>query len=171
MDTLTGGLGPKEILALLITNIMAFLILLWILRRYAWGPLLMMIDARRDKIRSDYASAAKELEDAEKLRDQFDAKMADIKNIERERVQEAVKRGEGIAARLEDDARGKAGDFLSKAESELGREVTAARLDLRATTVDMAILAAEKVIQEKLDDKKHRRMIEDFIGELGEARG
>ena len=49
METLTGGLQPRDMSALLLTNILAFLILLWILKRFAWGPLLRMIDARRDK--------------------------------------------------------------------------------------------------------------------------
>jgi len=129
-----------------------------------------MLDARREKIKSDFDAAAKELEDAQKLRAQFDAKMAEIRNIEREKIQEAVKRGEAIASTLEEKAREKSGQFLAKAESEIEREVRAARLDLRKQTVDMAILAAEKIIKEKLDDQKHRQLIEEFITRLGETR-
>ena len=95
---------------------------------------------------------------------------AEIRNIEREKIQEAVKRGEAIASTLEEKAREKSGQFLAKAESEIEREVRAARLDLRKQTVDMAILAAEKIIKEKLDDQKHRQLIEEFITRLGETR-
>lgn len=170
MEALTQGLGRSEIIALLITNIVAFIIFFLVLKRFAWGPLLSMLDQRRDKVQGDYEAAEQELQKAEDLRGEFDVKMGQIKDIERERVQEAVKRGEAIANSLEKDAREKAGDFLSKAEGDLDREVATARLQLRKQTVDMAIAAAEKVIKEKLDDAKHRKMIEDFIQQLGDIR-
>lgn len=170
MDALTQGLQGKDIIALLATNVVAFLIFFFILRKYAWGPLLAMLDARRDKIQSDFDAAETELQNAESLRAEFDAKMAEIKEIQRVKVQEAVKTGEGIAADLEKNARDKAAQFTDKAEADLDREVRAARLDLRANTVDMAIQAAEMVVQEKLDDAKHRQMVEEFITRLGENR-
>ncbi len=170
MEVLTQGLQRGDIIALLLTNIVAFLIFFWVLRKYAWGPLLAMLDTRREKISSDFAAAEKELSDAEALRASFDAKIAEIKSLEREKMQEAVKRGEAIAGELEANARDKAGQFLEKAEGELEREVRTARLQLREKTVDMAIAAAEKIIQEKLDDPKHRQLVEDFITRLGESR-
>ena len=170
MDALTQGLQRSDIIALLLTNIFAFLLFVFLLKKYAWGPLLAMLDARRERIKSDFDEAAKELDDAKKLRAQFDAKMSEIKGIEREKVQEAVKRGEAIAVTLEQNAREKTGEYLSKAEGEIERDVRAARLDLRKQTVDMAIMAAEKIIKEKLDDQKHRQMVEEFITRLGETR-
>lgn len=170
MEVLTQGLQRGDIIALLLTNIVAFLIFFWVLRKYAWGPLLAMLDTRREKISSDFAAAEKELKDAEALRASFDAKIAEIKSLEREKMQEAVKQGEAIAGELEASARDKAGQFLEKAESELEREVRTARLELRKKTVDMAIAAAEKIIQERLDDQKHRQLVEEFITRLGDSR-
>lgn len=170
METLTQGLQPRDMIALLLTNIVAFLILLAILKRFAWGPLLRMIDARREKIRSDYAAAQGKLDEAENLRGDFEDKLSNIKVIERERTQEAVKRGEEIASKLEAEAKGKAGDFLTRAEAELDRDVASARLALREQVVSMSIAAAEKLIKEKLDDAKHRQLVEDFIQELGDIR-
>jgi F-type H+-transporting ATPase subunit b len=171
MEALTQGLGPADIIKLLATNILAFLIFLWVLRKYAWGPLMSLLDSRRDKIQADYDGAANKLGEAEQLHRDYEAKLAEIKSLERERVQEAVKRGEEIAQRLESDARNKAGDFLTKAEGELGREVNAARLELRGQVVDMALYAAEKLVKEKLDDQKHRELVEGFIQDLGDVRG
>ncbi len=171
MEALTQGLGPADIIKLLATNILAFLLFLWVLRKYAWGPLMSLLDSRRDKIQADYDSAADKLGEAEQLHRDYEAKLAEIKSLERERVQEAVKRGEEIAQRLESDARAKAGDFLTKAEGDLAREVTAARLELRSQVVDMALAAAEKLVKEKLDDRKHRELVESFIQDLGDVRG
>jgi len=170
MEALTQGLQGKDIIALLATNIVAFLIFFFVLKKYAWGPLLAMLDARRDKIQADFDAADTELKSAEALRAEFDAKMVEIKEIQREKVQEGVKMGEGIAADLEKNARVKVAQYTEKAEADLDREVRAARMDLRETTVDMAIHAAEMVVKEKLDDQKHRQLIEDFITRLGESR-
>lgn len=170
MEALTQGLQGKDIIALLATNIVAFLIFFWVLKKYAWGPLLAMLDARRDKIQADFDAAEAELQSAETLRAEFDAKMAEIKEIQREKVQEAVKMGEGIAANLEQKARDEASQYTEKAEADLEHEVRAARMDLRKSTVDMAIQAAEMVVKESLDDQKHRQLVEDFITRLGESR-
>lgn len=171
MEALTQGLGPADIIKLLVTNILAFLIFLWVLRRFAWGPLMSMLDSRREKIQADYDSASEKLGEAEQLHRDYEAKLAEIKSLERERVQEAVKRGEQIAHRLEDDARQKAGDFLTKAEGDLAREVNAAQLELRGQVVDMALAAAEKLVKQKLDDQQHRQLVESFIQDLGDVRG
>lgn len=170
MEALTQGLGRQDIIQLLFTNIVAFLIFLFLLRRFAWGPLMSLLDARRDKIKADYAAAAGKLGEAEQLRADYDAKLAEIKALERERLQEAVKRGEEIAGRLQEEAKARAGDFLGRAEAELDREVGAARLELRAQVVTLALGAAEKLLKEKLDDAKHRQLVENFIQELGDVR-
>ena len=170
MEVLTKGLELNDIIKILITNTIAFVILVLLLKKYAWGPILSVLDQRKEKIKSDYDAAAGKLGEAEKLRQDYDAKLAEIKALERERLQEAVKRGEEIANRLEQEARSKAGDFLTKAEAELEREVGAARLELREQVVTMALAAAEKVVKENLDDAKHRKLVEDFIQQLGDVR-
>ncbi len=171
MEVLTKGLELVDIGKILVTNVIAFLILVWVLAKYAWGPMMSVLDQRRDKIKSEYDAAADKLGEAEQLRQDYDSKLAEIKALERERVQEAVKRGEEIAARIEQDARDKAGDFMTRAEAELDREVGAARLELREQVVSMALAAAEKVVNEKLDDAKHRELVEGFIQDLGDVRG
>ena len=143
-------------------------IVVLILRRFAWGPILDMLDARREKIRSDYDEADKALSDAEALKGDFQAQIADIKTIEREKVQEAVKRGEGIADGIVTDARQQADTTRTKTLADLEIEAEKAQISLRDTVVDMAIGAAEKVIGESLDDQKHRRLIQEYIDELGE---
>lgn len=170
MDALTNGLMPEDILKLLFTNILAFLLFVWVLRKYAWGPLMSMLDERKTKIQNDFHTAEGKVAEAEQLRADFEARLAEIKGLEREKLQEATKRGEEIAARLETEAREKAGNILGKGESELLREVASARSELRAEVVTMAIAAAEMLIKDRLDDQKHRQLVEDFIQDLGNIR-
>jgi F-type H+-transporting ATPase subunit b len=155
-------------LAQVLTNIIGFLLVVWVLRRFAWGPILDLLDARREKIRSDFADAERALSEAEDLKGEFNAKLSDIKVIEREKVQEAVKRGEGIAEGIVGEARRQADGLRDKAQTDIALEAEKAQLALRDSVVQMAILASEKVIGERLDDDKHRRLIREFIDNLGE---
>ena len=171
MEALTNGLQPADILRLLVTNIVAFVVFVWLLRKWAWGPLIAMLDERKAKIHGDFAHAEGKVAEAEQLRSDFEAKLAEIKSLERDKLQEATKRGEDLAARLEAEAKDKANNILGKGESELQREVASARSELRAQVVTMAIGAAEMLIKDRLDEAKHRQLVEDYIQTLGDVRG
>lgn len=147
----------------LLTTAVGFILFVWVLAKFAWGPILNLLDARRQKIEGDYAAAEKNLADAEQLKGEFASKLADIKSIERERVQEAVKRGEGIADGIVHKARAEAEAAVAKAEQDIDLEAHKAQLELRDSVVAMAIGAAEKVIGTKLDDAMHRKLIVEYI--------
>jgi len=157
-------------LAQILTTIAGFVIVVLILRKTAWGPILDFLDARREKIRKDYADAEHALSDAESLKGEFEHKLADIRVIERERVQEAVKRGEGVADGIVAEARAKAEATFEKAKADIEIEAEKAQIHLRADVVDMTILCAEKLIGERLDDDKHRALIRQYIESLGQVR-
>ncbi len=150
------------------TNIIGFTIVVLVLRKFAWGPMLDMLDARRDKISTDYAEAETARTDAEKIRTDLETQLAEIKSLERERVQEAVKKGEEIATRVQDEAKAKAAATLEKAEHDIGVESQKAQMQLRDQVVDLAIKSSEKLIRTKLDDETHRKLIMDYIDDLGE---
>lgn len=157
-------------IAQVLTTIIGFLLVVWILAKFAWGPILNLLDARREKIRKDFADAEKALGEAERLKGDFELKLGDIKVIERERVQEAVKRGESMAESIVGEARGKAQATVAKAEADIALEAQKAQLELRAKVVEMTVAATEKIIGDRLDDEKHRRLIREYIDSLGEAR-
>jgi F-type H+-transporting ATPase subunit b len=152
----------------LLTTAIGFLLLVWILKKYAWGPILDLLDARREKIKKDFAEAERALGEAEQMKGDFQAKLGDIKVIEREKVQEAVKRGEAVAEGIVSEARNQADTLRHKAEQDIDIEAGKAQIALRDSVVALAIGAAEKVIGERLDDAKHRQLIQEYIDNLGE---
>ena len=152
--------------AQLLTTVLGFLLLVWIMRKYAWGPIIDLIDQRKDKIESDYAAAERELGSAEQLKADFETKLSEIKVIERERVQEAVKKGEQLADGIVTKARTEVDQTKAKSLQDLELETRKAQKQLRDDVVELAIGAAEKLIDERLDDAKHRQLIERYIDEL-----
>jgi len=151
-----------------LTNIAGFVIVVWILAKFAWGPILDVLDARRDKISTDFAEAEQARGDAEKLRGDFELKISEIKVIEREMVQGAVVRGEDIVNRIKGEAQDKAESALEKAKQDIEVETQKAQLSLRDDVVELALGSAEKLINQKLDDETHRRLIREYIDNLGE---
>ena len=151
----------------LLTTALGFLFFVWILGKFAWGPILDLLDERRGKIDGDYTAAEKNLAESETLKSEFELKLADIKVIQREMVQEAVKRGEDIADGIEKKARSGADETRDKAAQDIELAAQKAQIELRDDVVAMAIGAAEKVIDERLDDNLHRKLITDYIDGLG----
>jgi len=150
----------------LLTTVVGFLLLVWIMRKFAWGPILDLLDQRREKIDSDYKAAERELGSAESLKADFETKLSEIKVIERERVQEAVKKGELLADGIVTKARAEVDQSKAKSLADLEMEARKAQKQLRDDVVDLAIGAAEKLIGERLDDDKHRQLIQRYIDEL-----
>jgi len=147
----------------LLTTALGFIFFVWILGKFAWGPILDLLDERRGKIDADYTAAEENLAEAERLRGEFELKLTDIKAIEREKVQEAVKRGEDIADGIQNKARASADETRLKAAQDIDLDAQKAQIQLRDDVVAMALGAAEKVIGERLDDDLHRKLITEYI--------
>ena len=151
----------------LLTTALGFVFFVMILGKFAWGPILNVLDERRSKVEGDYAAAEKNLAETEQLKGEFESKLADIKAIEREKVQEAVKRGEVLAESIVAKAHAGAEDTRRKAEQDIELESQKAQIELRDSVVKMALGAAEKVIGERLDDDLHRKLIKEYIDSIG----
>ncbi len=150
----------------ILTHIVGFVIALWILKKYAWKPLLNMIDERRELIQSDFDKAKEELEGAEKLRADYEAQMREAETEARARIQDAIREGRGVAAEIKEAARNDSRDLIERAKEELSRDVDKAKVQLKMDIVRMTLAATEKMINEKLDEAKHRELIEGFISDV-----
>lgn len=151
---------------LIVTQIIGFLLTVWILKAFAWKPLLKMLEDRRNKIAGDIDDAEKIKSDAESLLDEYNSKLRDIETEARSKIQDAVAEGNRIASEIRDHARDEAQKIVEKSREELSRDVAKARVQLRDDMVSMAIAAAEKVISAKLDEAEQKRLLEDFLKEV-----
>jgi len=150
------------------TNIVGFVIVVLVLRKYAWGPILGMLDERRDKIAGDFAEAESARTSAEKIKGDLEAQLAEIKILEREKVQEATRRGEELAEKIRSEADAKAHALVEKAHHDIEMETRKAQMGLRDQVVDLALRSSEMLLKKELDDETHRKLIRDYIDGLGE---
>jgi F-type H+-transporting ATPase subunit b len=153
----------------LLTHALGFLIVLWILKKFAWGPLLSMLEERRKKIADEFVNIDNEKAKVAELTADYEAKLKDIDAERRAKLVEAVDEGKKIAQEIKAAAQQEAEQARIKAKDELERDVAKAKVELKGDMITMTVSAAEKIIREKLDDDKHRRLIGDFIDNMEKA--
>ena len=155
------GLGID--LPTFVAQLVSFLILLGLLIYFGYKPIRKMLDERSARIREG-------MEQAELIKEEYEHAQVEVQ----EHITKAHQEGQAIMAQAEklgdrlkeearDEARREAQAITDRVRVELERERDKLVDDLRGEFVDIAILAAEKVINETLDKEKHRRLIEEAL--------
>jgi F-type H+-transporting ATPase subunit b len=147
----------------LLTHMVGFFIAVWILKKFAWGPLLGLMEERRNKIVGEFEKIDEDRAEVAKLTADYEARLKEIDAERRARLVEAVDEGKKLAAEIKQAAQANVRSLQEKAKADLEREIGKAKVQLRDDMIGMTITAAEKVIREKLDDAKHRDLIGRFI--------
>ncbi len=156
-DALGLNLGT---LAAFIVN---FGLLLFLLKQFLYGPVLKMLDERRQRIQEALSAADAAAESARESenRVQEQIRQAQIQG------QEIVANAQQIAQRIQDDATRQGQErqqqLVAQAQATIRQETEAARADLRREFADLTILAAEKVINQSLDRQSHLRLINEVL--------
>jgi F-type H+-transporting ATPase subunit b len=156
-------IDPRQVL----TQILGFLILMWMLRKFAWGPVLAMLEARREKIAGQFREAEKRQADAEALRAKYEQEMKSVEAIARQRMQESIAEGQKVAAEIKAQANVEATQRLERAADEIAREREKAKEILKEQIISLSVRSAEKILRQKLDDPAQRKLAGEFIDEVG----
>jgi F-type H+-transporting ATPase subunit b len=146
-----------------------FIITVLILKKFAWKPILGILEERRQKIKSEFDKIESGKNEVAEIKADYEAKLKDIDNLSRQKLTEAVNEGQKIAADIKEQGRDEAKEIITRAKAELERDVEKARVALKEDMVSVTIAAAEKIISSKLDETENRRLIEDFIDGVEKA--
>jgi F-type H+-transporting ATPase subunit b len=155
------GLGIS--IPTLITQVISFIILLVLLRVFAYKPIMKMLDDRSSRIKESLEQA--EAVKAQSARAEEDLKKQ-IETASREgqdRIANAIKAGEEIKHRAQEDAKKEAEKLITRARAEIRIERDEAIGDVRKEFADLTVLAAGKVIEKSLNKEDHRELIEKVL--------
>ena len=150
----------------IITHIVGFMIVLWLLRKYAWGSILGFIQKRRDTIAESFAEIEAGRQDVETQKQKYDAEIQKIEDTRREKIQEAVHEGQKISDQIKDEARQDAVAAREKAAKDVELEMEKAAAGLQQSMVNAVFTATEKLLGEELDRAKHEKLITDFLANV-----
>ena len=157
-------------LRLVVTQILGFLILLWALNKWAFGPLLGVLEARRAKIAGEFAAAERARAEAHEEKARYQQELRGIEARARQRLTEAVAEGQKVAGEIRQQAQAEAARRLERAQDDIARENEKAKERIKEQVIDLALRSAEKVLRQKLDDPAQRRLAGEFIDEVGALR-
>jgi len=152
------------------TQILGFLLLLWGLSKWAWGPLTAQLEARRQKIAGEFAEAERRQQSADALKAKFEQELRGIDAQARAKLQESVLEGQKVAGEMRAQAQREAQDRLARAGEEIMREREKAKEVLKEQVIDLSLKTAEKILRTKLDDPAQRKLAGEFIDEVGAIR-
>ena len=148
---------------LIIWTIVTFLLLLVLLKKVAWGPILTALNQREENITLALNEAKKAQEDSTNI---LAEQKKLLKNADQE-AQKIVQQARELAETLQNEIKQKANEeasrMLENAKREIGRERDAAINQLRKEVVHLAIEAASKLIAAELDAKNHQELIDSIL--------
>jgi len=154
----------------LLTHAVGFLILLWILKRFAWRPLLTLMEERKERIASEFRNIENTKAELARLENEYRTKLAEIDAQARAKIQEAINEGQRISMEIQEKAREEARKIIEKAKANIDLEVARARMELKNEMANLAIRAAEKILQEEIDEERHKRLVMNFLEEVEHIR-
>ncbi len=149
---------------------LTFLLLLVVLSKFAWGPIVKMLDLRERTIREAIEAAKKERAEAERMFAEQKASLAAAQREAAALAQASRQEVEVLRADLTAKARKEADDLVASARKQIQEEKAKALAELRGQVVDLAIDAARRLIQSSLDEKAQRALVEEYISQLPKDR-
>jgi F-type H+-transporting ATPase subunit b len=157
------GLGIN--LPLLLTQVVTFIILLLLLRAVAYKPIMRMLDERSRKVKESIEQAEAVQAQSAQAEEQLKKQLEEAGRESQDRITRAVKAGEEVKQRAQEDARKEAEALIARARTEIQRERDEAVQEVRREFADLTVLAAGKVIERSLDKEAHRELIEKVLEE------
>ncbi|MBS1912538.1 MAG: F0F1 ATP synthase subunit B [Bacteroidetes bacterium] len=164
MDTITNiEIGP------ILWTIFNFLLLLILLRVFAWKPILSAL-SNREKTISDALNRA---ETAQAEADRVLAENKKAMQRAEEDAQRVLRESREYAERMQAEATQKAQDegrrILDQAKQEIERNKQQALNEMRAEVANLAVGASEKILNETLDPERHKRLVEDYLAQASQG--
>jgi len=162
MDLLTPNVG------LIFWTALTFILLLLILKKLAWKPILEALDARERRIKESLDKAAAAQRDAEKTLAEYRKMLEQARQEAQEIINRSRKTAETTKEEILAKSQEEAQRLLQRAKREITLEREKAIEEIKRKAVDLSLAMASKVIRKSLTPENHRELIEQSLEEMGE---
>ncbi len=150
----------------LVAQVFNFLILVLLLKKFAYGPLMRVLEERQSKIEGSIQAAEAQRAEAEALKEEYRAQIAAARSEAQAIVERAVRAAEESRAAILADAKKEQARILAAAREQVELERRRAMSELKKEVVTLSVAAAAKVIAENLDEEKNAALVGRFIEQL-----
>lgn len=148
-------------------NIVAFVVVFFVLAKFAFPPITKMLDERATKIRESLEKAEDTRVEAERLLDEYKAQMADARAEAAQVIEQGRKVAESMKAEILAKAREEAEAEKAKAVAAITAEKESAMAELKGEVADLSVAVAGKIIGSSLSKADHEALIDKYLAEVG----
>ena len=147
----------------------SFLLLIFLVKKYAWGYITSILDARAEKITNDIDEAEAARKKAEELAAKREAELAGSRQEATTILETAKETAEKNKAHILSEANQEALRLKEKAQLEISQNKKEAMNSIKGDVADLTVNLAGKLLSQQLDSEGHRQLIDRYLNELGDA--
>ncbi len=152
--------------ATLIAQILNFLFLVFILAKFAYKPLLNIMEERKNKIASDLEAADAAKAEAEAVKAEYAAKLADARQEAQAIIENARKTAQAAHDKIMAETKAEQDQVVAAAKETIALEKQKALADVRAQVISLSMVAASKIVEQKLGSEEDKKMAGEIVDSL-----
>ena len=151
---------------LMIWTVVTFIVLLLILKKIAWKPILTALDKREADIKEALEQAEKAKDEAKKIHEENQANLAKAEEESKKIIEQSRGYAESLKEQMIKESKEQAKKIVEDASSEIQRKKDAAFEELKSQVAEIAVNAAEKIIKESLDAQKSKQVVDKYLNDV-----
>ena len=149
----------------LLTFFVGFTLIAFVLYRFLYGPITRMLDERAERIRESLEAADRARADAASSAERVEQELANARREGQGLIAEAREAAARLRAQEEERTRADVAEMVERARESIQQAQDAAVEEVRKEFADLAILAAERIVEQSLDRDSHKQMIDNVLQE------
>lgn len=150
----------------LIAQVVAFVVMIWLVNKYLWKPISSLLEQRQQRIADGLAAAEKGKHERELAEEHAKEVLHDAKSRASEIINQAERRAGEIVEEAKSDARAEGERLIEAANAEIEQEFIRAREQLRKEVAEIAIDGAQKILKREIDAQAHGDLLKEMTARL-----
>ncbi|MDR1057092.1 MAG: F0F1 ATP synthase subunit B [Coxiellaceae bacterium] len=147
-------------------EMITFAVLVWVMMKYIWPPLVKIIEERQEKIASGLEAAEQGRRELERVRLSVDEQLHQAKVQATTLLEQANQQASDFLMTCKTNAQIERDKILAQAKLDLEQEMNEAETSLQQRTVELVITATERILQQKVDEITHKKLIDNLISSI-----
>jgi F-type H+-transporting ATPase subunit b len=156
---------------LIIWTLVSFFILLFLLKKVAFPPILKGMKKREETIKQQLEEAQKTKKEAQDILEDYRRQLAEARSEAQKIINEGKSLGENMRKEIVQKAQAESNQIVKRAQEEIELQKQKAILELQEKIADLSIMAATKIINKSLNTEDNRRLVEEYVSKVGDLYG
>jgi len=165
-----GSQIPPTDWGLQIWTLVAFVVLLVLLAKFAFKPIAQALDRRSETIKKSIDDAEKQRAESKKLMEDYQKQLADARNEAGKIIEEARQLGEQVRKEVVEKSNAEASAAVQRAQEEIRRQQDKGIQEMKDTVAALSVQIASRVIEKEVNEATHRQLVDNLIKDLGKVR-